>query len=100
MEKEALIGSKILVNGGKRLDGKPRLVIYIPENIRQRLELIAGDEVEIGNIRKTGRNLLNKNKFKKKNDIQNESKSPNSETERTDENRDEVRVTEQSEQLP
>lgn len=100
MEKEALIGSKILVNGGKRCDGKPRLVIYIPEGIRIRLELVAGDEVELGSIRKTGRNLLDKTKFKKKNVIQNESKSPNPETERTDENRDEVRTTEQSEQLP
>jgi len=85
---EIPIGRKVLINGGDRKDGKPRLVVYLPMHVIERLKLKPGDEVEVGTIKKTGRNQRRaRSGFKKKDGIQDKQESTSSEAERTDEER-------------
>lgn len=88
MDKNPRIGNKVLINGGKRTDNKTRLLIYIPQRIIDNLELIPGDEVEVGEIYKTGINLHNKrgSHFGKK-EIHYEQESTAPKTESSPENR-------------
>lgn len=68
IEKTVRIGIKIAINGGKRhSDGVQRLVIYLPQHVIERLEIKPGDELEVGEVYKTGRNLLRRRSgFQKK----------------------------------
>ncbi len=96
------IGHKTLINGGKRSDKKIRLVLYIPQRIIDALSLVPGDEVEIGEIYKTGLNLHNKRGMyfgKKENEIRNEQGSSAPEAESSPENRIQESDSKETQQL-
>lgn len=58
-------GNAKLINAGKNTNGKMRLSIYLNRETMDKMDLIPGDIVDLGIIRKVGHEEPEKNRFKK-----------------------------------
>lgn len=112
MEHLLTIGPKSVIYGGLNSSGNKRFFIYIPQRIVDILELKSGDEVEIGTILKTERNVYGKRGFmcgKSKADrgdekasepyLHNDEKVIDSSSDQSSESRSEVESNTETEQL-